>query len=157
MDWLRSRACSFSVRRLEGSRNPRAFTNALHVLKKNAIKQKKESAEYDTGFAASLADYRKKAAANAALPEEANKYKVQAEGAVRDKAFVDAADLYAAALNIAPWWPAGHFNRALVLGEGGDYEMATREMNYYLQLVPHAPNARAAQNKIYEWARLDSK
>jgi hypothetical protein len=45
----------------------------------------------------------------------------------------------------------------LVLGEGGDYEMATREMNYYLQLVPHAPNARAAQNKIYEWARLDSK
>jgi hypothetical protein len=131
--------------------------NALHVLKQNAIKQKADADEYGLGFAASLADYRKKAAANAALPEEANKYKVQAEGAVRDKAFVDAADLYAAALNIAPWWPVGHFNRALVLGEGGDYEMATREMNYYLQLVPHAPNARAAQNKIYEWARLDSK
>lgn len=133
--------------------DPRAFTNALHVLKQNAIKHKREVDEYDASFAASLADYRKKAAANIALPEEANKYKVQAEGAVRDKAFDDAADLYAAALKIAPWWSAGHFNRALVLGETGDYEMAMRGMNYYLQLVPDAPNARAAQDKIYQWER----
>ena len=131
--------------------------NALNVLKQNAIKQKTEVDEFDASFAASLADYRKKAASNAALPEEANKYKVQAEGAVRDKEFDDAADLYAAALKIAPWWPVGHFNRALVLGEAGDYELAKREMNYYLQLVPNAPNARAAQNKIYEWERLESK
>lgn len=131
--------------------------NALYVLKRNAIKQKKETDEFDASFSASLADYRKKAASNAALPEEANKYKVQAEGAVRDKAFDDAADLYAAALKIAPWWPVGHFNRALVLGESGDYDLAKREMNYYLQLVPNATNARAAQDKIYDWARLDSK
>lgn len=131
--------------------------NALYVLKQNAIEQKKEADEYDARFATSLADYRKKAASNAALPEEANKYKVQAEGAVRDKAFDDAADLYVAALKIAPWWPVGHFNRALVLGETGDYEMAKREMNYYLRLVPDAPNARAAQDKIYEWERLDAK
>jgi tetratricopeptide (TPR) repeat protein len=131
--------------------------NALHVLQQNAIKQKKEDDEYAASFTASLADYRKKAASNAALPEEANKYKVQAEGAVRDKAFDDAADFYAAALKIAPWWPVGRFNRALVLGEAGDYEIAKREMKHYLQLVPDAPNARAAQNKIYEWERLESK
>jgi hypothetical protein len=127
------------------------------VLRQNAIKQKKEAEEYDASFAASLADYRNKAAANTALPEEANKYKVQAEGAVRDKEFNDAADYYAAALKIAPWWPVGHFNRALVLGEAGDYDLAKREMNYYLQLVPGANNARAAQDKIYDWARLESK
>ena len=128
--------------------------DALYVLQQDAIKQKKEE---DVSFAASLADYRKKAASNAALPEEANKYKVQAEGAVRDKEFEDAADFYAEALKIAPWWPVGRFNRALVLGEAGDYELAKREMNYYLQLVPNAPNARAAQDKIYEWERLESK
>ena len=139
------------------ARNPRAFTNALYVLKQNAIKTKKDTDEYESSFAASLVDYRKKAASNAALPEEANKYKVQAEGAVRDKEFNDAADYYAAALKIAPWWPVGHFNRALVLGEAGDYDMAKREMNYYLLLVPDASNARAAQDKIYDWARLDSK
>jgi len=134
-----------------------AVMNALYVLQQNAIKQKNELAEYDARFAASLADYRKKAATNTALPEEANKYKAQAEGAVRDKAFDDAADYYAEALKIVPWWPAGHFNRALVLGESGDYELAQREMKYYLQLVPGAQNARAAQDKIYDWARLDSK
>ena len=134
-----------------------ASANALYVLKQNAIKVKKASDEYDVSFAASLTDYRKKAASNAALPEEANKYKVQAEGAVRDKEFDDAADLYAAALKIAPWWPVGHFNRALVLGEIGDYEMAKREMKHYMQLVPNAPNARAAQDKIYEWERLETK
>jgi hypothetical protein len=32
-----------------------------------------------------------------------------------------------------------------------------REMKYYLQLVPDAPNARAAQDKIYDWERLDAK
>ena len=74
--------------------------NALHVLQQNAIKQKKEADEYEANFTASLADHRKKAASNATLPETANKYKVQAEGAVRDKAFDDAADLYAAALTV---------------------------------------------------------
>src|SRR5712692_1050286 len=135
----------------------REVADALNVLKQNAIRQKKEAAEYDASFAASLDDHRKRAAANAALPEAANKYKVQAEGAVRDKEFDDAADLYAEALKIAPWWPVGRFNRALVLGETGDYESARREMSYYLQLVPDAPNARAAQNKIYEWERLETK
>ena len=127
--------------------------NALYVLKQHAIKTKGEADEFDSRFTATLADNRKKAAVNAALPEEANKYKVQAEVAVRDKEFDDAADIYAAALRAAPWWPAGHFNRALVLGEAGDYDMAKREMKYYLQLVPDASNARAAQDKIYEWER----
>lgn len=91
------------------------------------------------------------------LPEEARKLKVQAEGAVREKKFKEAADLYAEALNATPWWPEGHFNRALVLGETGDYVMAMREMKHYLQLAPDAPNARAAQDKIYDWERLESK
>jgi len=134
--------------------NTKHVADALYVLKQNAIK---DVYEFDTSFTASLADYRNKAASNAALPEEANRYKVQAAGAVRDKEFDEAADLYAAALKIAPWWTAGHFNRALVLGEAGDYEMAKREMNYYLQLVPDAPNARAAQDKIYEWERQEAK
>lgn len=130
--------------------------SALYVLKQNAIKIK-VAEEQDSRFAASLADYHKNIASNAALPEEANRYKVQAEGAVRDKQFDDAADFYAAALKIVPWWPVGHFNRALVLGETGEYGEAMREMKYYLQLVPNAPNARAAQDKIYDWERLESK
>lgn len=92
-----------------------------------------------------------------ALSEEARKYKVQAEGAVRDKKFKEAADLYGKVIGVVPWWPDGHFNCALVLSEIGDYEMAMREMKRYLQIVPNASNARAAQDKIYDWERLDSK
>lgn len=51
------------------------------------------------------------------LPEEARKFKVQAEFAIQEKQFDKAVELYSKALEIAPWWPAGHFNRAVMLGE----------------------------------------
>jgi len=85
------------------------------------------------------------------FPEDARRFRVQAESAVRDKRFGDAAQRYAEALKVAPWWPEGHFNRALVLAEANHHGEAIREMKRYLMLVPEAPNARAAQDKIYEW------
>jgi tetratricopeptide (TPR) repeat protein len=97
------------------------------------------------------------AAIKPTLPEEVHKYDVQAQSAVRDKQFEDAADLYEQALSIAPWWPAGHFNRALILGKTGDYDLAIAEMKRYLLLVPGAPDARAAQDQIYDWERKTAK
>jgi len=91
------------------------------------------------------------------LPEEARKYNVQAVAAFKDKQFSEAAGFYANALKIAPWWPDGHFNRALILGELNRFVEAMREMKRYLQLAPNAPNARAAQDKIYEWERFTSR
>lgn len=85
------------------------------------------------------------------LPEEARKYKVQAEFAVQQKQFDRAAGLYGQALEIAPWWPEGRFNRALILAEIKKYREAMREMKRYLLLAPEASNARAAQDKIYQW------
>lgn len=85
------------------------------------------------------------------LPEEARKYRVQAERAVENKRFGEAADRYADALAAAPWWPEGHFNRALILGEMGHYGKAIKEMKKYLMLVPDAPDARAARDQIYVW------
>jgi len=85
------------------------------------------------------------------LPEEAHKFKVQAEFAVQEKQFDKAVELYGKALEIAPWWPQGHFNRAVILGETKKYREAMSEMKRYLLLVPDAPDARAAQNKVYQW------
>jgi tetratricopeptide (TPR) repeat protein len=76
---------------------------------------------------------------------------VQAEFAFEQKRLQDAARLYAEALKIAPWWPEGRFNRALLLAEVGQYRGAISEMRRYLQLVPDAPGARAAQDRIYRW------
>ncbi len=85
--------------------------------------------------------------------ENAIRLKVQAEAAVKEKNFVEAAVLFKKALDIAPWWPEGHFNLSLILSETGDFELAIREMKRYILLAPEASNARSAQNKIYEWER----
>lgn len=103
-------------------------------------------------FAEAAAKYRA-AAFKPELPEEARRFKVQAEGAVVDKQFQDAADFYEQALQVAPWWPEGRYNRAMVLSEVGDYDQAIMEIKRYLALVPDAPNARAAQDKVYDWER----
>jgi formylglycine-generating enzyme required for sulfatase activity len=85
------------------------------------------------------------------LPEEARKFRVQAEFAVQNKQFDKAAELYGEALGIAPWWPEGYYNRAQILGEIKQYRDAMGEMKRYLLLVPDAPDARAMQDKIYQW------
>ena len=104
----------------------------------------------EASFVKAAQDYRN-AVNKPALPEEARKFKVQAEETVRDKKYEKAAELYGKALNIAPWWPEGRFNRAMILGETRYYLGAIREMKRYLTLVPNAPDARAAQDKIYAW------
>lgn len=86
-----------------------------------------------------------------AFPEEARKYKAQAEFAFERRQLEDAEALYGKALKLAPWWPEGRFNRALLLGELSRYEEAIREMKKYLVLAPAAPDARAAQDRIYQW------
>jgi tetratricopeptide (TPR) repeat protein len=85
------------------------------------------------------------------LPEEARRFKVQAEAYVSSKRFMDAVENYERANVIAPWWPEGHFNRALILGEMQNFDSAMAEMKRYLILNPDAPDARQAQDKIYLW------
>jgi tetratricopeptide (TPR) repeat protein len=86
-----------------------------------------------------------------ALPEAVRELKVQAEMAVEKGRFLDAVDRFSKALAISPWWPAGHYNLALMYGELNMPALAVAEMKKYLKLVPQAPNARAAQDMIYRW------
>jgi tetratricopeptide (TPR) repeat protein len=101
-------------------------------------------------FAEAAAKYRS-APVNPELPEEARVFRVQAEHAVSQKRFQDAVDLYGKALKVSPWWPEGHFNQALILGESDCPEEAIAAMERYLALVPDAPDARAARDRIYQW------
>jgi hypothetical protein len=130
------------------------IADALFVLKNNSSADHEATEEAD--FDKAINDHRK-ATSKEAFPEAARKFKVQAEDALNDKKFEDAADFYAEALKLAPWWPEGHFNRALVLAESGNYEIAIREMKRYLIIVPNASDARAAQDKIYDWERRAGK
>jgi len=122
--------------------------DAIYVLQQAATDEALKKDE--SNFELALQSYRN-AATKPAISEDVRRFKVQAESSVREKRFGDAAEFYESGLNIAPWWAEGHFNRALVLAEVGDFETAVVEMNRYIRLAPDAPNIRAAQDKIYEW------
>jgi tetratricopeptide (TPR) repeat protein len=100
-------------------------------------------------------DYRSNPAVE--LPEAVKRYLVQAEFAIQEKRFDDAASLYGKALGVAPWWPQGRHNRGLLLGELGAYTEAVRELRKYLQLEPAAPNAAEVQIKIYQWESVSRR
>jgi tetratricopeptide (TPR) repeat protein len=85
------------------------------------------------------------------IGEDVRRTKIAAETAVQDKRFSDAIDAYEDGLKLAPWWPEGHFNAALLLGDLHYYDEAVSHMKKYLALVPDAPDARAAQDRIYAW------
>jgi tetratricopeptide (TPR) repeat protein len=131
-----------------GNRNAQKLADALLTLA-HAERPEVRAAE-KAQFDAAAAQYRS-AATKPDIGEEVRRYEVQAEDAVHNKDFERAAGLYESALQLAPWWPQGHFNRALLLESLEQYDLAIEEMQHYLALVPDAPNARAAQDKIYAW------
>lgn len=83
--------------------------------------------------------------------ENVRRFQVQAESAIKAHRMVEAGMAYNDALKVAPAWPEGHFNLALINGDLELYADAITEMKRYLYLAPNASDARAAQDKIYEW------
>lgn len=128
-----------------------SVAEALYALKRHAEGYRSpQDLAADAAFQEEVRKYRQMPV-KPALPEEARKYAVQAEFSLEKKNFEDAADRYEDALRVAPWWPEGHFNRALILANIEQYEEAIAEMKKYLLLVPDAKDVRAAQDNIYKW------
>lgn len=109
-----------------------------------------DSPEKAAAFEAAAEKYRANPAAFV-LSEETRALKVQAEAAVREKRLWDAVDRFGKALDRSPAWADGRFNLALMYGELELPSLAVAEMNKYLKLAPDARNARAAQDRVYEW------
>jgi tetratricopeptide (TPR) repeat protein len=87
----------------------------------------------------------------AELPEEARKHALRGDVLINDGRFAEALVEYAAAVKVAPFNPSLHFTAALINGQLKAYREAVKSMNVYLQLLPDAPNARAAKDEIYKW------
>jgi tetratricopeptide (TPR) repeat protein len=86
------------------------------------------------------------------LTEEQRKYIVQANSMNEKKDYTNAIQLYRKVIEINPTaFPAAYYNLAHISALTGDYRFAIYNMRKYLLLVPDAPDARTAQDKIYEW------
>lgn len=122
-------------------------TLALYMQAYRSAIGPEQTASAVTGIARVL----RKMPSNPALPEEARKFGVQATSLVDKKRYEEAVALYKKSLEIAPWWAEGHFNRALVLANQNRFHEAIAEMKYFVLLAPESTDARAAQDKLYEW------
>ncbi|MFA5296629.1 MAG: tetratricopeptide repeat protein [Lutibacter sp.] len=88
------------------------------------------------------------------ITEGQRKYIVQANAYSKDKDFEKAIEAYQKTIALDPLaYPTAYYNMALLYAETGDFNLAIRNMKKYLLLLPDAPDARAAQDKIYEWER----
>lgn len=136
--------------RFDERRHAIAMADAIYVLTHNLQSDASDARSEDERFAETVRQYRA-AATKPTLPESARKYRVQAELAIQQKRLVDAVLAYGSALAIAPWWPEGYFNSAIILAELELRDDAIAAMKRYLMLAPDAPDARAAQDRIYQW------
>lgn len=88
------------------------------------------------------------------LPEEARRYAVQGLAFAEAKRYEGADAALSKVGEIAPWYPQAFFNRAAVLAAMERYGDAISAMNRYLEIVPDAPDARAARDQIYKWEAM---
>ena len=91
------------------------------------------------------------------ISEESRKYVVQANAQSQLKNYKQAIELNEKAIEVDATNPMVYNNEALLLAMVGRYDAAINRMKKYLKLVPEAVDARAAQDKIYEWEGLMPK
>lgn len=98
-----------------------------------------------------------KLAEKPALPEAGRRLLVEAKTFLKTQAdpgsegYSKALGCYNGLLSAFPWYADGYYNVALISAQLNRYDWAIPNMKAYLQLAPDAPDARAAQDKIYEW------
>jgi tetratricopeptide (TPR) repeat protein len=87
-----------------------------------------------------------------AISEEQRKYIVQANLFSEGKDYKKAIATYNKVLDVNPIaYPAAYYNLSLLYAQESFFDRAILNMKKYLLLLPDAPDARAAQDKIYEW------
>ena len=123
-----------------------SLADAFYVLKRYAEGYKPEDGSFSEGAAAWRA-----LAVKPELPEDVLGCRMAAEEAFKNKDFKKALDYYKKGLSMEPFWPQGLFNAAVLEGELGSYKSAVFHMKRYLELLPDAPNAKAAREKMSFW------
>ncbi len=85
------------------------------------------------------------------IPEKVNVQRLMAEDAIKENKPYEALNFYELGIQLYPTWPEGNFNAALIAAELKYYADAAEHMQAYLELVPDAPDAQAARDKMLVW------
>jgi tetratricopeptide (TPR) repeat protein len=99
-----------------------------------------------------LAEQYRNAIPKPEVSEEQRKYIVQANLFSQEKDYKKAITAYNKFVEVNPTaYPAAYYNLSLLYSQVNFFDKAILNMKKYLLLVPDASDARAAQDKIYEW------
>jgi tetratricopeptide (TPR) repeat protein len=90
-----------------------------------------------------------------AMSDEQRKLFVQGN-AMNDRLnYGEAIVYYGQAVSLNPVaYPEGYYNYAIIASLAENYDLAILNMKKYLLLMPEAPDASSAQDKIYEWEAI---
>jgi tetratricopeptide (TPR) repeat protein len=106
--------------------------------------------EEDTGFSTAAKAWRENPV-KPALSPEADRHRILAENAIKEKNIDSAIEHFESGLELQPMWPAGWFNLAIIYAEQNNFADATDRMKHYLELVPDAPDAKDAREQMIIW------
>lgn len=126
----------------------RAFAeNIFHAQNLYSELQKEDSIRFST-LAAKYRELKEKPA----MTEDNRRQLVQANTLGNEKKYAEALSYYEKAMKAdATSFPPAYYNMAMIAAQAGRYRFAILNMKKYLMLVPDAPDACNAQDKIYEW------
>lgn len=136
--------------RWKDERDAQRFAEALNRMVYEAHAGKPGADDF-ASFAAAAKAWRENPGSRPKPPEGWERYRVLAEQSIREKEFVAALENYEMGLESFPTWPEGWYNAALLYAELGEYGYAADRMRRYLELMPDAPDAQAAREKIIIW------
>lgn len=139
----------FSFALISDLPNTKLIADYLYFIQRNFYKN--ELALKLKKFESIAANYRN-SKTKPTVSEEQRKLIVQANAMNQQKLYSNAIELYVKAMETHPTaYPVGYYNIALLNAQIGYFENAIFEMKKYIMLLPDAPDARSAQDKIYEW------
>lgn len=120
----------------------------LFFIQQNIVTLQKEN---EAAFQEKAAQYRT-LKTKPAMSEEQRRLVVQAESLNDRKEYAKAIDAFQKAIDVDPVsYPPAYFDLALLSAQMQRFKPALVYMKKYLLLVPDAKDARAAQDKIYDW------
>lgn len=123
----------------------------LLVIQGHLKKQRQEKQEQFVRFEQIASQYRS-LAVKTPVSEEQRRLIVQANLLTQQKKYRQSIEQYEKVIKADPAsYPGAYYNLALLSAQEEMFTTSVYYMKHYLLLVPNAPDARNAQDKIYEW------
>ncbi|MEL7585531.1 MAG: tetratricopeptide repeat protein [Prolixibacteraceae bacterium] len=124
------------------------FTDLFYFMQQELLKEREKE---ENAFREMAAGYQA-LKIKPPVSEDQRRLIVQANAMNQQKQYVKAILLYKSVIEMDPVsYPEAYYNQALLYAQIRRLHLAIGSMKRYLTLMPDAKDARAAQDKIYEW------